>query len=84
VADSGGVHLTVAFASSRHARDAVRFLAGSTLRVTAFARPTADEAEMALVDLEIPRVERARLETLLGGVHGIVIDQAPIAANLVA
>ncbi len=84
MAGPGGVRLTVAFASSRHAREAVRFLAGSTLHVTAFARPTLDDAEMALVDLEIPSVERARLETLLGGVHGIVIDQVPIAPELVA
>jgi hypothetical protein len=84
VAGRGGVRLTVAFASPRHARDAVRFLAGSTLHVTAFARPAADDSEMALVDLEIPGVERVRLDTLISGVHGIVIDQVAIPSELIA
>lgn len=75
-------HLTVAFASRSHAREALRFLAGSALAITATPRPCPDDIDLAVVDIDVPLVERERLGTLLHGVHAIVIgeDAAPGAA----
>jgi hypothetical protein len=79
------MQLTVAFASTRHARDALRFLAESSLGVTAYARAVVHEDEdMALVDIEIPHDERSRLDTLLLGVHGIVIEEQAASFTAVA
>ena len=68
-------HLTVAFASRNHARDALLFLAGSSLAITATPRPCPDDTDMAVVDIDVPTVERERLGTLLHGVHAIVIGE---------
>jgi hypothetical protein len=69
------IRLTVAFADREHARVAVRFLAGSSLSVTAVERPINDDADLALVDIQIPDQELTRLETLIAGAHGIVIRE---------
>lgn len=68
-------HLTVAFASIIHARDAIAFLTGSSLAVSAAPRPSQGDAALALVDIDIPTVERDRLGTLLAGVHAIVVEE---------
>jgi hypothetical protein len=75
-------HLTVAFASRNHASDALRFLAGSSLAITATPRPCPDDTDLAVVDIDVPLDERERLDTLLHGVHALVIgeDAAPGAA----
>jgi hypothetical protein len=78
------VRLTVAFADVDHARLAVRFLAGSSLHITATQRPTNDDTDMALVDVEIPNHERSRLETLIAGVHGLLIDDPREARPIVS
>lgn len=78
------MQLKVGFASEQHARDALRFLAGSSLHVTAYARPSTHDEDMALVDIEIPHDERSRLDTLLLGVHGIVISEPAASLTAVA
>lgn len=77
-------HLTVAFASGNHARDALRFLAGASLAITATARPCPDDAELAVVDIDVPVTERERLGTLLHGVHAIVIGEEDTPAAVAA
>jgi hypothetical protein len=70
------VHVTVAFASPGHADAALRFIAGSTLAMTATRRPVGHDEDMALVDIEIRSRDRVRLETLLLGVHAFVLKEA--------
>ncbi len=78
------IRLTVAFADRGHARIAVRFLAGSSLSVTTVERPTNDDADLALVEIQIPNHELTRLETLIEGAHGIVIREPEQSAVSVA
>lgn len=69
------MQLTVAFASTRHAREALRFLEGSSVRMTAQPRPVGHEGhDLALVDLKLLKRDRGRLEILLRGVHGLILD----------
>jgi hypothetical protein len=67
--------LTVAFASPSHARAAIGFLAGSSLSLTLSERPVLGDTDMALVDIDVPAAERDRLDTLLGGVHALVVER---------
>jgi hypothetical protein len=69
------IRLTVAFASPSHARAAIGFLAGSSLSLTLSARPVQGDADMALVDIDVPPAERDRLGTLLAGVHALVLER---------
>jgi hypothetical protein len=78
------VQLKVGFASEQHARAALRFLAGSSLHVTAATRPGTSDGDMAVVDIEIPNDEWSRLETLLVGVHGIVLREPQAVLTVVA
>jgi hypothetical protein len=75
-------HLTVAFASPSHARAAIGFLAGSSLSLTLSARPVLGDTEMALVDIDVPTAERDRLDTLLGGVHALVVEREGAIATV--
>ena len=75
-------HLTVAFASPSHARDAIGFLARSTLSLTLCARPVHGDADMALVDIDVPTAERDRLGTLLAGVHALVLEREEATATV--
>jgi hypothetical protein len=78
-------HLTVAFASPRHARDALAFLASGVHPFRAVPREATDPSTaLALVDIELPCGERDRLLTLLSGVHGIVVADTPALAVSVA
>ena len=69
------IRVIVAFATARHARDAVRFLAGASL---VFDPPTVrggEGAEFATVELEVEVGDRERLGTLVHGLHGIVVGE---------
>ncbi len=55
---------------------ALEFLARGAVAITASLRPIARDGDMALVDIRIPVTERARLATLLGGVHGLVLEES--------
>lgn len=64
--------LRVAFASDRHARYALEFLAGLTHPPLTTSIEQA--AELTFLDLEIRSSERERVATLMRGAHGIPVD----------
>ncbi len=78
-------HLLVAFATDRHARDAVRFLDGTTLVTCAPSIRGGEGGSFAVVDFRVDPEDCDRLATLLSGLHGIVLrEAAPLEAVAVA
>jgi hypothetical protein len=72
--------LTVAFATARHARDALSFLRVSGMRIASGHVSGGSGAEFATVELLVDRADRARVLTLLSGLHAIVLeDRAQVA-----
>lgn len=78
------LHLVVAFASARHARDGLAFMRASSVPFEATVRPVDEPEHFAVVDLSLEPVDRGRLETLLLGVHAIVLDEAVESNSAVA
>ncbi len=72
--------LTVAFATARHARDALSFLRASGVRVAPGDISGGAGAEFAVVELAVEAGDRPRVLTLLSGLHGIVLEDRAQAA----
>lgn len=69
------VRIVVAFASARHAQDAVGFLARTALVAGAMDVSGGDGPSFATVSLELEARNRDRLLTLVSGLHGIVMQE---------
>jgi hypothetical protein len=69
------IRVVIAFATARHARDAVRFLAEASLVLDPPYVRGGEGAEFATVELEVEAGDRERLGTLVHGLHGIVVGE---------
>ena len=78
------LHLVVAFASARHARDGLAFMRASSVRFEASVRPVDEPEHFAVVDLTLAPGDRGRMETLLLGVHAIVLNEEAESGSAVA
>lgn len=66
--------LTVAFATTRHARDALSFLRVSGMRIAPGDISGGAGAEFAVVELLVDLGDRPRVLTLLSGLRAIVLE----------
>ena len=78
------LHLVVAFASADHARKGLAFMRASSVSFEATVRPEDEPEHFAVVDLSLEAVDRGRMETLLLGVHAIVLNEEVESNSAVA
>jgi hypothetical protein len=69
------IHFVVAFATTRHANDAVRFLAGTALVAGDPTVQGGDGPDFAVVEVDVETGNRDRLATLINGLHGILMSE---------
>lgn len=80
MSELGSCRLRIAFASERHARYALEFLASLTNPPTATL--IEDEASLTFVEVEIRIVDRERVSTLMRGAHGIPMELPIVVADV--
>jgi hypothetical protein len=76
------IQLVVAFATKRHALEAVRFVSDTALVCGVPSVTAGDGSSFAVVRFEVEARNRERLATLVQGLHGIVMPDR--AAEAVA
>jgi hypothetical protein len=80
MAELGSCRLRIAFASERHARLALEFLAALANPPTSTS--IEDEASLTFLEVEIRTADRERVSTLMRGVHGIPVELPAVIADV--
>ena len=79
------IRMTLAFASAAHARGSLDFIARSAVPFAQVSPITdGDPSSFARVDVAIRAVDRARLVTLVTGMHGMAMAERPLETADVA
>jgi len=79
------IRLTLAFASAAHARGSLAFIAGSEVPFSQVSPITeGDSGSFARVDVAVRFVDRARMMTLVTGMHGMHLAESRLEAAEVA